>query len=90
MPAPAEPASENCHGSGGSSARTTVGPHPAPRFLGRNRNGRVTETNWIKAPLWFAPIGALVTGAAWRPAANRAHITTTLERIRAVFEQPDD
>jgi hypothetical protein len=49
---------------------------------------RVTETNWIKAPLWFAPIGTLVTGAAWRPAANRAHITTTLERVCAVFEQP--
>lgn len=50
---------------------------------------RVTETNWIKAPLWFAPLGSLITGAAWRPAANRAHITTTLERVRAVLEQPD-
>ena len=51
---------------------------------------RVTETNWIKAPVWFAPIGSLITGAAWRPAANRAHITTTLERVRAVFEQPSE
>ncbi len=50
---------------------------------------RVTETNWIKAPVWFAPIGAFISGAFWRPAANRAHITTTLERVRAAFEQPD-
>ena len=50
---------------------------------------RVTETNWIKALLWFAPLGSLISGAAWRPAANRAHITTTLERVRAVLEQPD-
>lgn len=49
---------------------------------------RVTETNWIMAPLWFAPIGTLVSGALWRPAANRAHIATTLERVRAELEQP--
>jgi len=50
---------------------------------------RVTETNWIKAPLWVAPIGALLSGIAGRPAANRAHITITLERVRAVLERPD-
>lgn len=47
---------------------------------------RVTESNWIKAPLWFAPIGSIVSGAAWRPAANRAHIATTLERVKTTLE----
>ncbi|WP_314173999.1 SRPBCC family protein [Streptomyces winkii] len=46
----------------------------------------VTETNWLRVPLWFIPFAILVTGVADRIGANSAHITTTLGRLKAHLE----
>ncbi|MDT0309468.1 SRPBCC family protein [Streptomyces sp. DSM 44917] len=46
----------------------------------------ITETNWIKVPLWFIPFAILITGIANRPGANQDHIATTLERLKAHLE----
>ncbi|MFE0102385.1 SRPBCC family protein [Streptomyces sp. NPDC059009] len=43
----------------------------------------VTETNWVRAPLWFIPLAILITGVADRPAHNSRNITTTLDRLAA-------
>ncbi|POM27291.1 Polyketide cyclase / dehydrase and lipid transport [Actinomadura rubteroloni] len=48
----------------------------------------VTETNWLRAPLWFIPIAILITGTINRPGANERHIATTLERIKRHLEAP--
>lgn len=46
----------------------------------------VTETNWLRVPLWFIPFAILVTGVFDRMGANNANITTTLERLRSHLE----
>ncbi|GGX20412.1 SRPBCC family protein [Streptomyces noursei] len=46
----------------------------------------ITETNWIRVPLWFVPVAILVTGVRNRMGANGAHIGTTLERLKAHLE----
>ncbi|KUJ67137.1 polyketide cyclase [Streptomyces albus subsp. albus] len=46
----------------------------------------VTETTWLRAPLWFIPIAMLVTGIVDRPGANGAHIATTLQRLKRHLE----
>lgn len=48
----------------------------------------VTETNWLRAPLWFIPAAILITGVLDRPGVNGAHIATTLERLKAHLEAP--
>ncbi|SDC17881.1 SRPBCC family protein [Actinokineospora iranica] len=47
---------------------------------------RVTETNWLRAPLWFLPIAILVTGVLNRIEHNRANIATTLNRLKQHLE----
>ncbi|RZS43723.1 polyketide cyclase/dehydrase/lipid transport protein [Herbihabitans rhizosphaerae] len=46
----------------------------------------VTETNWLRAPLWFIPFAILITGALDRPGVNKANIATTLHRLKAHLE----
>ncbi|MFC6882997.1 MULTISPECIES: SRPBCC family protein [Actinomadura] len=46
----------------------------------------VTETCWIRAPVWFIPFAILITGVLDRPGANKAHIATTLARLKAHLE----
>lgn len=46
----------------------------------------VTETNWLRAPLWFIPFAILITGVLNRPARNAANISTTLQRLKAHVE----
>jgi hypothetical protein len=46
----------------------------------------VTETNWMRVPLWFVPAAVLITGVLDRVGANGAHISTTLDRLKAHLE----
>ncbi|TGB14864.1 SRPBCC family protein [Streptomyces palmae] len=46
----------------------------------------VTETSWLRAPLWFIPFAMLITGIIDRPGANSAHIATTLQRLKRHLE----
>ncbi|MGH3357503.1 MAG: SRPBCC family protein [Nocardioidaceae bacterium] len=46
----------------------------------------VTETSWIKVPLWFAPLAVPITGVVDRAASNRSHIDATLERLKTHLE----
>ena len=46
----------------------------------------VTETNWLRVPLWFIPFAILITGVSDRIGANNAHITSTLERLKTHLE----
>ncbi|GAA2632052.1 SRPBCC family protein [Actinomadura fulvescens] len=46
----------------------------------------VTESNWARVPLWFIPLAMAVTGVINRPAANAAHIATTLNRLKSHVE----
>ncbi|WP_431047038.1 SRPBCC family protein [Streptomyces sp. P1-3] len=46
----------------------------------------ITETNWLRVPLWFIPFAILVTGVFNRPGANNAHIGTTLNRLKTHLE----
>lgn len=46
----------------------------------------VTETNWLRVPLWFVPFGMLISGVVDRMGANDANITTTLHRLKAHLE----
>ncbi|NGN69240.1 SRPBCC family protein [Streptomyces sp. A7024] len=50
----------------------------------------VTETSWVRAPLWFIPAAILITGIVNRPGANGAHIATTLGRLKAHLEAAPD
>jgi uncharacterized protein YndB with AHSA1/START domain len=50
----------------------------------------VTETNWLRAPLWFIPFAILITGVLNRPAHNAANITTTLRRLKEHVESADE
>jgi hypothetical protein len=47
----------------------------------------VTETNWLRAPVWFMPFAVLITGVSDRMGANNAHIATTLHRLKAHLEK---
>ncbi len=47
----------------------------------------VTETNWLRVPLWFIPFAITVTGTVDRMGANNAHIVTTLDRLKAHLEK---
>jgi hypothetical protein len=47
---------------------------------------RLTQTNWIKVPLFAIPLAIAVTGIARREQANAEHIARTLERVRAAIE----
>lgn len=46
----------------------------------------VTESTWVRAPLWFIPFGMLITGVLNRPAKNAANIAATLGRLKAHVE----
>jgi hypothetical protein len=46
----------------------------------------VTETNWLRVPLWFIPFAMLITGVVDRIGTNDAHITTTLQRLKTHLE----
>ncbi|MCX3063169.1 SRPBCC family protein [Streptomyces beihaiensis] len=46
----------------------------------------VTETSWLRAPLWFIPFAILITGVFDRMSANNANIATTLGRVKAHLE----
>ncbi|MFG2290549.1 SRPBCC family protein [Streptomyces sp. NPDC048595] len=48
----------------------------------------VTETNWLRVPLWFIPIAVLVTGVSDRIGANDTHIGSTLQRLKRHLESP--
>ncbi|GAU65831.1 hypothetical protein SSP35_02_01980 [Streptomyces sp. NBRC 110611] len=46
----------------------------------------VTETNWMRVPLWFIPVAVLITGVRDRMGANGTYISTTLDRLKAHLE----
>ncbi|UKY47559.1 SRPBCC family protein [Streptomyces inhibens] len=46
----------------------------------------VTETNWLRVPLWFIPFAMLITGVFDRIGTNDANISTTLHRLKAHLE----
>lgn len=46
----------------------------------------VTETAWIKAPVWFVPFAITLTGRVNRPGANTEHIGATLRRLKEYAE----
>lgn len=46
----------------------------------------ITETNWLRIPLWFIPFAIAITGVLDRIGANGAHIATTLERLKGHLE----
>ncbi|MFJ9851556.1 SRPBCC family protein [Streptomyces sp. NPDC101150] len=48
----------------------------------------VTETNWLRVPLWFIPFAILITGVSDRIGTNNAHIGTTLRRLKRHLEPP--
>ena len=54
--------------------------------LDEGQRARLTQTNWIKVPLWFFPAAVAITGTVNRPDANQQHIETTLERVKAEVE----
>jgi hypothetical protein len=55
---------------------------PAPD----GRGCTVTETNWLRVPLWFLPLAILITGTIDRPDHNVRNIATTLERLKRHLE----
>ncbi|AJT67464.1 hypothetical protein T261_5848 [Streptomyces lydicus] len=48
----------------------------------------VTETNWLRVPLWFIPFAVLITGVSDRIGINNANIGTTLQRLKQHLESP--
>ena len=46
----------------------------------------VTESMWMRVPRWFGPIANLITGEPDRLKANRAHIASTLGRLKRHVE----
>ncbi|HWE90530.1 MAG TPA: SRPBCC family protein [Pseudonocardiaceae bacterium] len=46
----------------------------------------VTESNWLRVPLWFIPLAIMITGVPNRIGANNAHIATTLDRLKEHVE----
>jgi hypothetical protein len=51
---------------------------------------KVTETNWLRVPLWLLPIGIAITGIADRADTNNANIAATLRRLKAYLETTPD
>ena len=49
---------------------------------------RVSESTWDRRPGWFRRPGGWMTGVRDRDSASQAHITRTLERVRARVETP--
>ncbi|MEV7420511.1 SRPBCC family protein [Streptomyces sp. NPDC089919] len=47
---------------------------------------RVTETSYLRAPVWFLPVAIAVTGVLNRPDANTTNIARTLDRLKARLE----
>ena len=54
--------------------------------LDEGQRTRLTQTSWIKVPLWFVPAAVVITGTVNRSDANQQHIETTLERVKAEVE----
>lgn len=48
----------------------------------------VTETNWMRVPLWFVPLAVLITGVFDRTGVNNTNIGTTLQRLKHHLESP--
>ncbi|GAB7028821.1 SRPBCC family protein [Streptomyces sp. NPDC021749] len=48
----------------------------------------VTETSWMRVPLWFIPFAILITGVFDRIGANHTNIGTTLQRLKHHLESP--
>ncbi|MFI9051572.1 SRPBCC family protein [Streptomyces sp. NPDC053427] len=48
----------------------------------------VTETNWLRVPLWFLPFAIVITGVRDRIGANNTNIGTTLQRLKRHLESP--
>lgn len=46
----------------------------------------ITETNWLRIPLWFIPFAILITGVSNRAGSNNSHIAITLSRLKARLE----
>ncbi|UQA90706.1 SRPBCC family protein [Streptomyces halobius] len=46
----------------------------------------VTETSWLRVPLWFIPLAILITGVSDRIGLNNANIGTTLLRLKHYLE----
>ena len=46
----------------------------------------LTESSFLRVPSWFIPFAIMITGEPDRPAANKAHISTTLSRLKDHFE----
>ena len=46
----------------------------------------VTETNWLRVPLWFFPLAILISGVSDRAGANNANMASTLARLKAHLE----
>ncbi len=55
--------------------------------LQRAENGcTLTESSFLRVPAWFIPIAIMITGEPDRPAANKAHISATLTRLKEHLE----
>lgn len=48
----------------------------------------ITESSFLRVPGWFIPFAIMITGEPDRPAANQAHIATTLTRLKEHLERP--
>jgi uncharacterized protein YndB with AHSA1/START domain len=46
----------------------------------------ITESSFLRVPDWFIPFAILITGEPDRPGANKAHISVTLDRLKAHLE----
>jgi hypothetical protein len=49
----------------------------------------VTESSYLRVPAWFIPFAILITGEPDRPGANKAHIATTLIRLKDHLERQE-
>lgn len=46
----------------------------------------VTESSWLRVPLWFIPFAIMITGEPDRAGVNRSNIATTLGRLKEHLE----
>lgn len=74
-----------------------AGPLPVARWQydvspleesGSGPRCRVTESTWDRRPGWFKKPAGWLTGVPDRDSASHAHITLTLDRLRARVEVP--
>ncbi|GAA2094001.1 SRPBCC family protein [Streptomyces albiaxialis] len=49
----------------------------------------VTESTWLRVPLWFIPFAVLITGVVDRIETNSWHIATTLRRLKRHLESEE-